>query len=377
MRTQEPPARVRPGRASAGGRKAALLLGAAIGSVGLLVLGVVVGGPFVLAKRGDLPLERVYGDFAVSMASRIGGGNRQNPQANDRRALAAGREAYTGSCAVCHGATGDGRGVFGTSSYPNATDLRSHDAIEKSDAQMYWIIQNGLNFTGMPGFGDQYSDQDIWSLVTYIRALQDPARASQPATSQPGPSGGSGPSGGPGSTGASGGSGGQGAPGPSGGSGESVGAGSPGGTPAQGPARQPSDDGRGSAGPGPSGGPPFAGGQPGPRGGAQPFSLAPISIAAPTAEQLGRADPFSTEPDARGASMYFAQGCHLCHGAVGDAPGDLGLSRGAGPEATRAVRQGRPGMPAYPEAQVSDAELADLQAYLTIIGSSQQGGVDR
>ena len=34
-------------------------------------------------------------------------------------------------------------------------------------------------------------------------------------------------------------------------------------------------------------------------------------------------------------------------------------------------------MPAYPEAQVSDAELADLQAYLTIIGSSQQGGVDR
>src|SRR5438270_3399262 len=194
MRTQEPPARVRPGRASAGGRKAALLLGAAIGSVGLLVLGVIVGGPFVLAKRGDLPLERVYGDFAVSMASRIGGGNRQNPQANDRRALAAGREAYTGSCAVCHGATGDGRGVFGTSSYPNATDLRSHDAIEKSDAQMYWIIQNGLNFTGMPGFGDQYSDQDIWSLVTYIRALQDPARASQPATSQPGPSGGSGES---------------------------------------------------------------------------------------------------------------------------------------------------------------------------------------
>src|SRR2546423_91199 len=63
MRTQEPPARVRPGRASAGGRKAALLLGAAIGSVGLLVLGVVVGGPLVLAKRGDLPLERVYGDL--------------------------------------------------------------------------------------------------------------------------------------------------------------------------------------------------------------------------------------------------------------------------------------------------------------------------
>src|SRR5438270_7260759 len=119
------------------------------------------------------------------MASRIGGGNRQNPQANDRRALAAGREAYTGSCAVCHGATGDGRGVFGTSTYPNATDLRSRDAVEKSDAQLFWIIQNGLNFTGMPGFGDQYSEQDIWSLVTYIRGLQDPGRAAQGGGNQP------------------------------------------------------------------------------------------------------------------------------------------------------------------------------------------------
>jgi hypothetical protein len=63
--------------------------------------GAIIVGPWVLAKHGDLPLERMYGDFAVSMASSIGGGNRQTPLANDRRALAAGREAYTGSCGVC------------------------------------------------------------------------------------------------------------------------------------------------------------------------------------------------------------------------------------------------------------------------------------
>jgi mono/diheme cytochrome c family protein len=113
-----------------------------------------------------------------------------------------------------------------------------------------------------------------------------------------------------------------------------------------------------------------------PRGAAPSFSLAAIDIAAPTPEQLRLADPFSAEPPARGASVYFAQGCHLCHGAVGEAPGDLGLARANGPEASRAIREGRPGMPSYAQAQLSDAELADLQAYLATTGSTQRR-VDR
>src|SRR5919199_3483780 len=81
MRIQEPPARVETSPRAARGRAPGLLLGAAIGILGLLGLGAAVGGPYVLAKRGDLPLERVYGDFAVSVASRIGGENRSNPLA--------------------------------------------------------------------------------------------------------------------------------------------------------------------------------------------------------------------------------------------------------------------------------------------------------
>ena len=56
------------------------------------------------------------------------------------------------------------------------------------------------------------------------------------------------------------------------------------------------------------------------------------AIVVPTAspEQLDRADPASADPGARGAAVYFALGCQTCHGAVGDAPGDLALSRGGG-----------------------------------------------
>ena len=48
------------------------------------------------------------------------------------------------------------------------------------------------------------------------------------------------------------------------------------------------------------------------------------------------------------------------------------LARGGSPEAVRAIRVGRPGMPAYNQTLVSDAELVDLQAYLATIGSTQR-----
>jgi len=259
--------------------------------LGTIALGIIVVGPLVLAKRNDLPLERAYGDFAVSLASRIFGGNAQNPVAQNARAVAAGRDAYTGSCAVCHGAAGDGRGIFGISSYPNATDLTSRDATEKSDGRIFWIIKNGLSFTGMPGFADQYSDQDLWSIVTYVRALQNPSSA--PAGNQAGQ-----------------------------------------------------------------------------------LQFGPIRVPAPTADQVDRADPKSNDPVARGAAIYFAQGCDLCHGAGGDAPGNMRLARGGNSEAVRAIRQGRPGMPAYNQTLVTDSEMADLRAYLATIGSTQprEGG---
>jgi mono/diheme cytochrome c family protein len=277
--------------AATGRRMGLLLMGLALGVIGTVLVGIAVIGPLVIAKRSDLPLERIYGDVAVSIASRFGAGNQQNPNAQNPRAVSAGRDAYTGSCAMCHGATGDGRGVFGPSSYPNATDLTAHDATEKSDGQMFWIIKNGLSFTGMPGFDNQYSDQDIWSLVSYVRVLQNPS--SVPA-------------------------------------------------------------GRGGGG-----------------SGAQP-QFGPIDVPVPSIDQLDRADPASRDPVGRGAAVYFALGCQTCHGAIGDAPGNLGLSRGGGPEAVQAIRDGRPGMPAYKQSLVTDPELSDLQAYFATIGSTQR-----
>ncbi len=237
---------------------------AACGAIAALVLVFVVALPFALTHRTDLPLERVYGDAAVSLVSRVLGGDAPNPVANDSRALSAGRAAYTGSCAVCHGAQGDGRGAFGPTTYPDATDFTTAAAKSKSDAQLFWIVKNGLGFTAMPAFGGQYKDADIWAMVAYIRALQRGATSA-------------------------------------------------------------------------------------------------LSIPEPTLAQLAAADPVVSR-QTRGAAIYFALGCHLCHGPEGDAPGDLSIR---GRIETEIVRRGSDrGMPAYGKDLITDAELADLEAYL-------------
>ncbi len=231
--------------------------------VATLAVVALLAVPLAAMHRSDLPFERAYGNAVVSLVSRIGGGGATDPLGTGARATESGRIAYVGSCASCHGATGDGKGVFGQLSYPPATDLTSEDAKEKSDAQLFWITKNGISFTGMPGFGGQYNDQDIWALVGYIRALQQGRAAS-------------------------------------------------------------------------------------------------LDVPKPTSAQLAMADPHGT-PVQQGAAVYFAQGCADCHGAVGNGPGELGLGREAEREA---IRSGRRGMPAYPTAQLSDADLRSLAAYM-------------
>lgn len=125
-----------------------------------------------LARRADLPFERAVAGIAKAAVIPASASSLTPPgPLDDRRVLARGREAFNGSCAVCHGATGDGQGRFGALMYPPASDLRAAETQGRSDGQLFWIVQNGLSFVGMPAFRDQYPDELTWALVGYVRAL--------------------------------------------------------------------------------------------------------------------------------------------------------------------------------------------------------------
>ena len=55
--------------------------------------------------------------------------------------------------------------------YPRPADLTSKQVQSYSDQELFWIIQNGIRFTGMPAFGKAESPDGIWDLVNYVRTL--------------------------------------------------------------------------------------------------------------------------------------------------------------------------------------------------------------
>jgi mono/diheme cytochrome c family protein len=94
-----------------------------------------------------------------------------SPPSNPQAGLEQGETLYGNDCAMCHGSDGHSLTDNGRWMYPRASDLTSRSVQQYSDPELFWIIKNGIRFSGMPGFGKVESDEHIWDLVRYIREL--------------------------------------------------------------------------------------------------------------------------------------------------------------------------------------------------------------
>jgi mono/diheme cytochrome c family protein len=83
----------------------------------------------------------------------------------------AGATHYGLDCNICHGVDGHAQTAPGRWMYPRATDLMSEEVQSYSDQELFWIIKNGIRFTGMPAFGKVETADNIWGLVNYVRTL--------------------------------------------------------------------------------------------------------------------------------------------------------------------------------------------------------------
>jgi mono/diheme cytochrome c family protein len=90
--------------------------------------------------------------------------------------LQRGQERYNIYCSVCHGLSGDGRGIVmagngGTGyGYTPAPTYHSDFLRGVPDGYLYNVITNGVRT--MPSYGHEVSPDDRWAIVAYIRALQ-------------------------------------------------------------------------------------------------------------------------------------------------------------------------------------------------------------
>lgn len=114
---------------------------------------------------------------AVKHKMTVGGKDTPNPIPATPENLAEGQEHFGHHCGVCHGLDGQATGVpFADRMSPPIPSLSSGDVQDYKDGQLKWIIENGINPSGMPSWKGILSDEEMWKIAHFIRHL--PAKGS-------------------------------------------------------------------------------------------------------------------------------------------------------------------------------------------------------
>ena len=98
----------------------------------------------------------------------------RNPLPPSAKNVRAGMEHFARYCAMCHGNDGSGQqSAIGRGLFPKPPDMRANSTQQLTDGELFYIIENGVRFTGMPAFGDGKVDGPgaslAWQLVHFVR----------------------------------------------------------------------------------------------------------------------------------------------------------------------------------------------------------------
>ena len=147
----------------------ALAVGLVLGAAGL---GYVISTG--LSARGEPGrLETRVARAVRSMAVPGEIRDRANPVALTPEILEDGLAHFADHCAVCHANDGSGNTEMGRGLFPKAPDMRSPVTQSLTDGELFYIIEEGVRFTGMPAWGDgsEKSADATWRIVHFIRHL--------------------------------------------------------------------------------------------------------------------------------------------------------------------------------------------------------------
>ena len=142
-----------------------------VGIGGFAFLKIAAGG--FSAKAEPTVIEKFAARSARSLATPSSVKSTQNPQPNTEEVLSEARAHWADHCANCHANNGSGDTEMGRNMYPRAPDMRKDETQNLTDGELFFIIENGIRLTGMPGWGagTAKSEAASWKLVRFIRHL--------------------------------------------------------------------------------------------------------------------------------------------------------------------------------------------------------------
>jgi mono/diheme cytochrome c family protein len=91
----------------------------------------------------------------------------------DAATVQVGARAYSErGCVNCHGGPGIEWAKFSEGLHPDPPDLKEI-VNDRSPRELFWVIKNGINMTGMPAFGGEVGvpDAELWTIVAFLKKL--------------------------------------------------------------------------------------------------------------------------------------------------------------------------------------------------------------
>lgn len=116
-------------------------------------------------------LEKKLAQHARKIATPAGAREMKNPFLETEASLTEAKEHFIEHCSICHGIDGRGQTVIGRNLYPKVPLMTDAETQQLTDGELFYIISNGVRFTGMPAWGGEDSPESIWGLVAFIRRL--------------------------------------------------------------------------------------------------------------------------------------------------------------------------------------------------------------
>ncbi len=144
----------------------------------VVTLAALVAVPGAVLLRGGISARPGPGAAEAAVARRLrsylipsSARQARNPLPVDPRVLAQGLAHFADHCASCHANDGSGDTSLGRNLYPRAPDMRGPLTQALTDGELFYIIENGVRFTGMPAWGGAGKPEESWKLVHFIRHL--------------------------------------------------------------------------------------------------------------------------------------------------------------------------------------------------------------
>jgi thiosulfate dehydrogenase len=94
----------------------------------------------------------------------------KSPLRADGETLMAGVKIYGSNCSGCHGAPANPTPAFAEGFSPSAPLFGNGDDVtDDPEAQIYWKVNHGIKFTGMPSFNKMLSEKEMWQVTMFLK----------------------------------------------------------------------------------------------------------------------------------------------------------------------------------------------------------------